>query len=273
MRRNIRNRKKSNAVRRKKSALQSFSVRDAWDVLVVMLLLVIIVYFSTIVRNNHYFVAAWPVIKNVNVIGNIDAVDVNALKAIIRNYSTGGFFRLQMDQLEISLEKLTWVRKASVQRSWPNTITVKILQHSPIARWGDAGLMNLYGDLFFPKDLAPYQALPMLYGEKPRAKELARTFETSAQQLRPLGLKLHALFEDERQSKHFVLSDGLVISIGDGEVSQKINRFIAAYNQYLSTNITEVKKIDLRYPNGLAIEWKDPQIAQNLNLHPLESNL
>ncbi len=273
MKRNRRKRKKSNAVRRKKSALQCFSLRDAWDVVVVMLLLVIIVYFSNIVRNNHHIVAAWPVIENVNVTGDIDAVDQDALKAIIRDYSVGGFFRLQMDQLEIALENLTWVRKASVQRFWPNTISVNILQHAPIARWGDTGLMNLYGDLFFPNDLAPYQALPMLYGEKRRAKELARTFENSVQQLKPVGLKLRALFEDERQSKHFVLSDGLVISIGDGDVSQKIDRFITAYDQYLATNITEVKKIDLRYPNGLAIEWKNSHIAQNLNLHSTEPNL
>ena len=135
MKHNRRKIKKSNAVRRKKTTPQSFSMRDAWDVVVVIMLLVIIVYFSTIVRNNHHFVAAWPVIKNVNVTGNVDAVDRDALKAIIRDYSVGGFFRLQMDQLEIALENLTWVHQASVQRYWPNIVSVKILQHVPIARW------------------------------------------------------------------------------------------------------------------------------------------
>ncbi|MEM7401532.1 MAG: cell division protein FtsQ/DivIB [Pseudomonadota bacterium] len=273
MKRNRRKIKKTNAVRRKNSALQSFSLRDAWDVVVVIVLLIIIVYFSTIVRNNHHFVAAWPVIKNVNILGNVDAVDRDALKAIIRNYSVGGFFRLKMDQLEIALENLTWVHQASVQRYWPSTVSVKISQHVPIARWGDTGLMNIYGDLYFPDDLAPFQALPMLFGEEERAKELARTFENSVQKLKLVNLQLRALFEDERQSKHFVLSEGLVISIGDGDVSQKINRFITAYDQYLASNIAEVKKIDLRYPNGLAIEWKSPHIAQNLNLHSTEPNL
>ena len=71
------------------------------------------------------------------------------------------------------------------------------------------------------------------------------------------------MFEDERQSKHLVLSDGLVISIGDGDVSEKINRFITAYEQYLATKITEIKKVDLRYTNGLAIEWKSPHVLPN----------
>ena len=71
----------------------------------------------------------------------------------------------------------------------------------------------------------------MLYGEEVRAKDLARAFEDSMQQLKPLGLQLRGLFEDDRQSKHLVMSDGLVISIGDGDVSEKINRFIITVNQ------------------------------------------
>ena len=212
--------------------------------------------------------AAWPAIENVKVTGVLDTVDHEALKDIIRTHSMGGFLRLQMDQLENELEKLPWVHQVSVQRYWPDALSVNVLQHSPIARWGDAGLMNTYGDLFFPNDIKPYQALPMLYGEEVRAKDLARTFEISMQQLNPLGLQLRGLFEDERQSKHLVLADGLVISIGDGDVTEKIARFITAYEQYLAENLNEVKKIDLRYTNGLAIEWKSPQFAQNLEMEP-----
>lgn len=259
---------KKHASRCKKTAVQSFSKRDAWDVIVVIMLLTIIVYFSSFVRNNHFAIAAWPAIESVKVTGVIDAVDHEALKDIIRTYSTGGFLRVQMDQLEKELEKLTWVHQVSVQRYWPDTLSVNVLQHNPIARWGDTGLMNTYGHLFFPNDIKPYQALPMLYGEEIRAKDLARTFEISMQQLKPLGLQLRGLFEDERQSKHLVLAEGLVISIGDGDVTKKIARFITAYEQYLAENLNEVKKVDLRYTNGLAVEWKSPQFAQNLKMEP-----
>jgi len=274
MKRNARKNTRKNTSRRKKTTAYSFSKRDAWDVIVVTMLLTIIVYFSAYVRNNHFVVAAWPAIENVNISGSIKAVDHEALKAIIRSHSAGGFLRLKMEELETALEKLTWVQQASVQRFWPDTLSINVLQHKPIARWGDTGLMNAYGDLFFPNDVKPFQTLPMLYGEEIRAKELAQTFENSMQQLKPLGLQLRGLFEDERQSKHLVLEDGLVISIGDGDVSEKIDRFITAYKQYLAENLNEVKKVDLRYTNGLAVEWKSPQFAQNMvgNLE-MEPNL
>ncbi len=252
----------------RKNTLQSFSKRDAWDVIVVVMLLTIIVYFSTYARNNHFAFTAWPVIEFVNINGAIDAVDHEALKEIIRTHIVDGFLHVKMDQLEKELEKLAWVYYASVQRHWPNTLRIKVMQHNPIARWGDTGLTNMYGDLFFPNDIEAYQALPMLYGEEVRAKELARTFEKCIQQLKPLGLKLSGLFEDERQSKHLVLSDGLIVSIGDGDVSVKIQRFITAYDQYLAENFNKVKKVDLRYTNGLAVEWKSPKYAQNLEMEP-----
>ena len=67
----------------------------------------------------------------------------------------------------------------------------------------------------------------------------------------------------------------MVISIGDGDVTEKIaNDSLLAYKQYLAENLTEVKKVDLRYTNGLAVEWKSPQFAQNMadNLE-MEPNL
>ncbi len=265
MKRNKRKVKRRTSAKRKKTVAQLFSKRDAWDVIVVVMLLTIIVYFSAYVRNNHFAVTAWPVIEYVNIDGEIDAVDHGLLKDIIRAHIAAGFLHIKMEKLEEELEKLTWVQQASVQRYWPDTLSIQILQHSPIARWGDAGLMNMYGDLFFPHDIDAYQDLPMLYGEEIRAKELARTFENSMQQFKSLGLTLRGLFEDERQSKHLVLSDGLVISIGDGDVSKKIQRFITAYDQYLAKNFNEVKKVDLRYTNGLAVEWKSPQFAHNLS--------
>jgi len=268
MKKNKRKLKRRTNAKRKKTTVQSFSKRDAWDVIVVVILLAIIVYFSTYVRNNHFAVAAWPAIEFVNINGVFDAVDHKAFKEVIRDHIADGFLHVKMDQLERELEKLTWVRHASVQRYWPNTLHIKVMQHSPIARWGDSGLMNSYGDLFFPNDIEAYQALPMLYGEEVRAKELALTFENSMQQLKPLGLKLRGLFEDGRQSKHLVLSDGLIVSIGDGDVADKIQRFITAYKQYLAENFKKVKKVDLRYTNGLAVEWKSPQYAQNLEMEP-----
>ena len=185
---------------KQKTATRYFSLRDTWDVIVIVILLSIVVYFSYYVKNNHITVSAWPPIKHVKVNQTLHATNNGNFEKIIRKRIAGGFFRVPMDQLEKELVQLPWVHRASVQRLWPNTLTVKIYEQDPIARWGDSGLMNVYGELFFPDSTELYTSLPTLHGEELRSKDLASVFEDSVSQLKPLGLQLHGLFEDERQS-------------------------------------------------------------------------
>lgn len=254
----------------KNSISRGFTWRDAWDVLIISLLLSTIVYVVNYTKHYQSNFYSWPEIKSVVVKGDLKLVNKNELKDIIGKHISGGFFRVPIEQLEHELASLPWVYQASVYRYWPNTLSIKITQQQPIARWGDLGLMNAYGDLFFPRSTEAYDSLPMLYGEPSRAKQLAKIFEKTLVEIKPLGMQLRALFEDERQSKHLVLSNGLVIAIGEGDVIKKITRFVIAYQQYLSPQISEVKKVDLRYTNGLAVEWKNSQLAINLDL---ESNI
>ena len=259
-RRNSRNKPKS-------SMLKQLSIRDMWDLVVIVMLLTLVVSVAHYARNTNIVLGVWPQIKHVEVAGELHVSDVKDFKNIIKKRINGGFFNVQIEQLEKELSSLPWVYRAAVQRSWPDTLNVKIYQQDPIARWGKTGLMNAYGKVFFPSSVVAYTDLPMLYGEVPRATDLARVFEDSMQQLKPLDLDLQALFEDQRQSKNLVFSNGLILEIGDGDVSNKIRRFITAYEQYLSKHITEVKKVDLRYTNGLAVEWKDASYANEASLH------
>ena len=251
---------------RNRVAVNQFSIRDAWDVLVIVMLLSAVVYFANFVRHDNSDLLVWPHIKHVNVNGVLKNINQDKLKGIIRMRIKGGFFRVPMNTLEQEITNLPWVYHATAQRIWPDTISINIFEQVPIARWGEVGLMNAYGDIFFPDSIESYTSLPILYGEELRAKDLASVFENSQNQLKPYDLHLHGLFEDERQSKHLVLSNGMVIAIGDGDANKKIARFTAAFEHYLSPHLGEVKKIDLRYTNGLAVEWKNPQLANNLKL-------
>ncbi len=246
------------------SAINHFSLRDAWDITVIAMLLGVLVYFSYYVRDDHIPTSAWPQIKEVKIDGNLNAEDRQELKNIVRARITRGFFHVPMNELEQRLAGLPWVYRAKVRRVWPDTLTIKIYAEVPMARWGNSGLMNTDGELFFPSSIESYNSLPMLFGEQIRAKNLARVFEDSMQQLEPLGLQLQGLFEDQRQSKHLILSNGLILTVGDGGVEKKIARFITAYEQYLSSHLLAVKKVDLRYTNGLAVEWKNPQLENSL---------
>ena len=243
------------------------SLRSAWDVLVIAGLLGVVVYLSHYVRSYHPDLLVWPQVRQVTVAGEVHPEDREAFKKIVTARVAKGLFRIPIDQLERELTGLPWVYRVKARWSWPASLAIRVHGQDPIARWGKTGLMNVYGGLFYPGSVEEsYTALPMLYGEESRAEVLAGIFERSVRTLEPLGLQLHGLFEDERLSKHLVLSNGIILVLGSGDLGEKITRFMTAYEEYLSPRMDQVRKIDLRYTNGLAVEWKDPQLAGNFKL-------
>lgn len=243
------------------------SLRSAWDVLVLAALLGSVALVSYWIRTHPPDLLARPQIRQVTVEGEVHPDDREAFRNIVTAGVAKGFFRIPVGRLERQLAELPWIYHVEVRRAWPATLEVTVQRQDPIARWGKTGLMNVYGGLFFPETVeTPHAALPMLYGETARAEVLAGIFERNVRRLEPLGLQLQGLFEDERLSKHLVLSNGIVLVLGHGDLGRKITRFMTAYEEYLSPRMDRVKKIDLRYTNGLAVEWKDPRLAGNFKL-------
>lgn len=260
----VRKRKPANKKAVPRTVSGYLSLRSAWDVLVLAALLGSVALVSYWIRTDHPDLLARPQIRQVTVEGEVHAGDREAFRNIVTAGVAKGFFRIPVGQLEQELAELPWIYDARVRRSWPATVMVTVQGQEPIARWGKTGLMNVYGGLFFPETVGTsHAALPMLYGETVRAEALAGIFERYVRRLEPLGLQLQGLFEDERLSKHLVLSGGTVLVLGHGDLGRKITRFMTAYEEYLSPRMDQVKKIDLRYTNGLAVEWKDPQLAEN----------
>ncbi|HBS51955.1 MAG TPA: cell division protein FtsQ, partial [Coxiellaceae bacterium] len=59
-----------------------------------------------------------------------------------------GFFYLNVISMRQQLLKLPWVYEASVQRKWPDTVVVNIIEQKPILQWGKNALVNPEGVVF-----------------------------------------------------------------------------------------------------------------------------
>ncbi|HYQ52651.1 MAG TPA: cell division protein FtsQ/DivIB, partial [Pseudomonas sp.] len=46
--------------------------------------------------------------------------------------------------------------------------------------------------------------------------------------------------------------------LGRDHLVEKMRRFIAIYDKTLKEQITNIARIDLRYSNGLAVGWREP---------------
>lgn len=167
------------------------------------------------------------------------------------------FLQLDLMRLKQVLEQDPWVERASIGRRWPDTLVVRIVEQKPIARWGDTGFMNQRGEIIQVSDAqTQLLSLPLLEGEVTDAGLILRQYQDLVRLLRTRGLDVIALKSDAKKSWRMTLAGDVELVIGRDQVMEKMSRFIRVYDRHLQTRWADVRRADLRYTNGVAVEWK-----------------
>lgn len=195
-------------------------------------------------------------IRSIGVEGAFTYISQQSISDLVTPMIVGGFLQSPLPSIKTRLEENPWIAQAVVSRRWPDELFIAITEEQPIARWGTQGFLNHTGELVkvdAPKALAH---LPLLAGQLGQEKEAMQNYQQLAQMLRPYGLKVGEFYSDELYSWNVVLTNGLKITIGRDQTMEKIRRFLVVYDRELHKRLDEVAVVDLRYGNGLAVQWK-----------------
>ncbi|MFN3715958.1 MAG: cell division protein FtsQ/DivIB [Thiobacillus sp.] len=175
----------------------------------------------------------------------------------------GTFFTVDIERVRESLEKLPWVREARVERRWPDTLVVSLVEHVPLARWNDDALVDREGNVFVA---AVSDRLPRLWGPEDTSSEVVETFLRHSQTLAPLGFKIDELRLTPRRAWRMRLDSGMHIALGRDSTDARLARFVALYPRLFGATqaadgspIAAVAPytVDLRYPDGFAVRMPD----------------
>ena len=195
-------------------------------------------------------------INSVRVDGSFERVQAVQIEAAVLPYLREGELILSLADLRQELIKLPWVQDASLRRSWPSTLNIQIYEQQAAARWGEKGLLNVYGELFV-KDARHIPAeLPRLEGPTGSELQVAREYFALNTQLEQRGLNATALRMDERGSITLNLSNGMEIRFGSMALKERSRRFFLALDKVLTPVAGKIDYIDMRYTNGFAVGWK-----------------
>ena len=132
-------------------------------------------------------------------------------------------------------------------------ITVQELK--PFAWWGKQRLINNKGQLFSPAGAQISEPLPFLEGPDGRQQEVMQRYIDLGKVLGSRDLALQSLRLSERGSWSIALKNEIELTFGRERVMEKLQRFLAIYDLSLNKYIANIKRIDLRYQNCLAVEW------------------
>lgn len=203
-------------------------------------------------------------IGRVSVSGELSYINQQVVQQRLAPFVTGAsFLSVDLDGMRRELEGMPWIARAEVRRIWPDQVVIRLEEQLPVARWGDGALLNNQGQAFTPRDLDNYESLPQLVGP-PRAQErVMQQYQMLSQMLRPLGFAITRLEMRDRGSWFLRANESssgqsIELALGRDHLVEKMRRFIAVYDKTLKEQIANIARIDLRYPNGMAVAWREP---------------
>jgi cell division protein FtsQ len=169
-----------------------------------------------------------------------------------------GFLSVDLADVRQRVAAIGWVDTVSLRRIWPDTLRITVTEHQAAARWGDNGLLSTRGELFAEDLRREYLELPRLDGPEGSHRRIAEAYLAVRDRLARANLNLSVIRMDATGSFSIELAGGITVRIGRDEFDERIDRLFSVAVPSLETDFARVAYIDLRYPNGFAVGWRDP---------------
>ncbi len=195
----------------------------------------------------------WP-IRWLEIDGDIRRTSNGQIQGAVQRQAERGFFAADLDQVREDLEALPWIARASVRRQWPDSLRVTVIEHRPVARWNENGLVSDRGELFHANGSTGMQGLPRLAGPDSRFEQVIEHWAAMHAMLASAGLGIDALELDSRGAWSLHLSNGTVVELGREQVLERVERLVRV-SRALAEQARQPRVIDMRYSNGLAVRW------------------
>jgi cell division protein FtsQ len=195
-------------------------------------------------------------IRTISMEGDFQRVSPGQIESAVAPYLAAGFMSADLDAVERAIEVLPWVDHARVQRRWPDSLHVSIVEQTAAARWGESGLLNTRGEVFLKAAAHVPSELPRLSGPPGTESQVAKQYLAAEARMLEAGMRIAALRLDERGAWEMDLDSGVTVRLGRREVDARLDRFIRAAAQVVAHRASEVVYVDMRYSNGFAIGWR-----------------
>ncbi len=200
----------------------------------------------------------------VRVEGDVGRNSAATIRANAMPRLAGNFFSLDLGAAKQAFESVPWVRRAVVQRVWPNRLAVRLEEHRAAAWWHvddrDDQLVNLQGEVFEanPGDVED-EGLPVLQGPEGSSAALLAMHGRLAPLFEPLELRVARLQLSARGSWRAELDSGAEVELGRGsedEVLARAAAFTGTVTQLTARYQRPLESADLRHAGGYALKLR-----------------
>lgn len=194
-------------------------------------------------------------IETVKISANYQHVTRKQLEVVLSNYLNESFVALPVSRLQADLAALDWTDTVEIERIWPGTLKIVLVERLPVAIWNES-LMTADGKLFNIGKEQIDATLPRLSGPKQQQTDILQIYQKLSKLLSIYGLHAAALQLRDNQAWELSLSNGIQLHLGKRDLEKRLTRFCRAYPVVFADKPEQLSSVDLRYARGMAVQWK-----------------
>lgn len=195
-------------------------------------------------------------VTEVSISGQVRHLDKMQLAQTIVENLQEPLLSVDISTIQNLVSEQPWVRVAGITRAWPAALEVMVEEEVPVARWGEKGLLNHQGDIFWPELKSEYADLPRLSGPAPDTERVMSQFHDLNQMFRSVGLQVTRLDLEARGAWTLELDNQIKVVVGREAINERLQRFLVLYQQRLAAQAAEIEQVDIRYTHGMAVKWR-----------------
>ena len=191
------------------------------------------------------------IIKNIEILG-VKHLNKNDIIKIISTYKNINIFNVNINNIYREIKNNTWIKKASIEIIYPNTIKILLTEKKPIAIWQNGygnSLITKSGDLISEKNLEKFKSyLPIIIGQNAHKNVHSILNILSSNQDFVKNIWSLTFVNERRWDVHF--NQGLTIRLPSENVKKAWEKVVYLNQKFnlLSLGLTE---IDLRNTNQI----------------------
>ena len=202
-------------------------------------------FLNKILLNNGFM------IKNIEISG-LNHLKKNDIIKIVSAYNDINIFNVNIEDIYKKIKNNTWIKKASIEIVYPNTIKIVLTEKKPIAIWQNRygnSLITKSGDVIFEKNLEEFKNyLPIVVGQNAHKKVQSILNIFSKNKDFVTNIWSLTFVNQRRWDIHF--NQGLTIKLPSKSLEKAWEKVLYLDKEFniLNLGLTE---LDLRNPNQI----------------------
>ena len=196
-------------------------------------------------------------ITSINIEGDLKRVSKKGIETVVLELKNQGFLTVNQSKYKDKLEAIDWVKSVKINKQWPNTINLIVVEDDVIGLWNERLLLNSAGELYALDQRVVPDELIQFFGPEDRENEVYRRYKLYNDELVTRGILIEEIELDLRGSWVITVRPSIKIKLGEENTEERFERFLTIWDQSLLENFELISYIDLRYSEGFVIKRKN----------------